>query len=154
MEEMRLFRLIFTGVWCLVGVIFFLLGFLLRRMDQKKRLRCSAMTTATVVDYERRHSHQSHSSSWYPVLRYYANGWREGVSNCGTGRPRYEVGSTVTVFYDPETPGSFYIEGDKVLKLVSTVFLIVGVAALAIGLAAGILVTLFASFGSTRPIGW
>ena len=143
MPDRGLFTLIFTGVWCLVGVIFLAVGFALRRSFLRKEERLRARATGTVTEVVRRVSHSSDgdSDSWYPIVSFEADGRAISLeSDVGGGRKRFYEGQTVEVLYDPDDPSCFTLEGLDPTRLLGRVFLGVGLGCVAIGLVAALAV--------------
>lgn len=142
MFDRGLFTLIFTGVWCLVGVIFLVVGFCLRRGCLRREERLRARATGTIAEVVRRVSHSSDgaSASWYPIVEFEADGRTVSLeSSDGGGRKRFYEGQSVEVLYDPDDPACFRIEGFDTLRLASRVFLGVGLGCVAIGLIAALI---------------
>ena len=143
MPDRGLFTLIFTGVWCLVGVIFLAVGFGLRRSFLRREERLRARATGTVTEVVRRvdHSSDGGSASWYPIVSFEADGRAISLeSDAGGGRKRFYEGQSVEVLYDPDDPSRFMLEGHDPTRLVGRVFLGVGLGCVAIGLVAALLV--------------
>ena len=143
MFDRGLFTLIFTGVWCLVGVIFLAVSFGLHRSCLRREERLRARATGTIAEVVRRVSHSSDgaSASWYPIVEFEADGHTVSLeSSDGGGRKRFYAGQSVEVLYDPDDPSCFCIEGFDTLRLVSHVFLGVGLGCVAIGLVVALIV--------------
>lgn len=134
---MDLFFPLFSGIWCLVGVIFGLIGgFMLYHRRQKERT-CTMYTSATVTDVVRRRHHSTNgyrSTYFHPVFSYYVGG-QEIVteSHFGSSKPKFTVGQTVELFYDPDRPERYYVPEETVGNLLGWIF--VGVCGVCLAIA-------------------
>lgn len=143
MSDSKLFTIIFTGVWCLVGAVFLAVGIALRRSFLRKEERLRARAEGTVTEVVRRVSHSSNgvSVSWRPIVDFDADGRRVSLeSSDGGGQKAFFEGQKVEVLYDPDDPTCFRLEGHATMGTVSKVFLAVGLGCVAIGLVAALLV--------------
>ena len=143
MSGSDLFLIIFTGVWCLVGVIFLGVGFGLYRGAKRReeRLRARAEGTITEVTRRTRHTSDGRSVSWHPIVAFDVDGRTISLeSSDGSGRKRYYEGQRVGVLYDPDDPTCFRLEGRDTLALLGKIFLGVGALCVAIGLDAVLVV--------------
>ena len=145
--DMMAFRMlfvpIFSGVWCLIGVIFCAVGWGLRHSRQRRIARCTERTQGTVIDLVRRvgGSGGSYGVSWHPVFSYFV-GDQQAVkeSNYGASQAKFMIGQPVTVFYDPRDPNTYIVQEEKLGGLLSRVFLIIGTVALLVGVVVGLCV--------------
>ena len=127
------FTWLFFGIWALVGRVFVLVAWILRRVRLRRAERCTACASGTVVELEYRHW-KKQGGAYYPVVEFPVDGQIHRVrSNCGSRPARYAAGEAVTVRYDPEDPDRFELEGDHVLALLERVFLFVGLGCVLIG---------------------
>ena len=139
MTDTKIFILIFTGVWCLVGVVFLAVGLAFRAAFRRREERMRARAAGTVVEVVRRMS--SDSAAFYPIVEFEADGRKISLeSSDGGGRKRFYEGQSVEVLYDPDDPSQFMLEGFNALAIVGKVFLIIGLACIAIGVIVGVAV--------------
>ena len=146
MTDSGLFTLIFTGVWCLVGLVFIAVGIGLRRSFARREERLRTRATGTITEVVRRVSHGSdgESVSWYPIVDFEADGRRISLeSDEGGGRKRFYEGQAVEVLYDPDDPACFRLEGRSATLLLGNIFLAIGLGCVAIGIAAALIVNRF-----------
>ena len=146
MSDSGMFTLIFTGIWCLVGVIFLCVGIGLRRGFLKKEERLRARASGTVAEVVRRthHSSDGDSVSWYPIVEFEAEGRRISLEyDEGGGRKTFYEGQGVEVLYDPDDPACFRLEGRSTTLMVGNIFLAVGLGCVAIGVIVGLVVSGF-----------
>ena len=94
-----------------------------------------------------RQSHDSdggYSSSWHPVIEYNIRGLRYiKESAFGSSRPKYAIGQTVEVYYNPEDHHEYYIAGDTLPKTIAIIFTVVGIIAISIAIVSAILILYF-----------
>ena len=139
MSDIAMFTLIFTGIWCLVGVIFLCVGLFLRKSALNREERLRARTSGTVTEGVRRGG--ANGAGWYPIVEFEADGRRLSLeSRDGGGAKRFYEGQSVEVLYDPDDPACFQLEGMNTLRLVGTIFTWVGLGSIAIGLIAAVIV--------------
>lgn len=147
MMNIDLFVLLFTGIWCFIGLVFFCVGAGLRRAYSRREERLRARAEGVVTEVVRKVSHGSEGESvgWYPIVEFTVDGRRVSLqSGVDSGRRQYFEGQTVEVLYDPDDPFVFRLEGEDTFKLLGTIFLAVGLGCIAIGLAVGLAVRHFA----------
>ena len=143
MFDRGLFTLIFTGTWCLVGVVFLGVGLGLRRRCLRREERQRARASGTVAEVVRRVDHASDrtSVSFHPVVAFEVDGRKISLEAAdGDWRKRYCEGQGVEVLYDPDDPSCFRLEGFDPLRLLGRVFLWIGLGAVAVGLIAAVVV--------------
>ena len=140
MTDTRLFTLLFTGTWCLVGAIFLCVGIGLRRSFARREERLRARAEGVVAEIVRRERRDSDGRgvSWYPIVEFEAD-VRKISLECGDGggRKTFYEGQRVEVLYDPDDPSVFRIEGHGTTRLLGNIFLAVGLVCVAIGVIAG-----------------
>ena len=141
MNDLDLFIILFSGIWCLVGGVFLAVGIGLRRSFVRREERLRTRATGTITEVVRRVSHGSdgESVSWYPIVEFTADGRRVSLeSDEGGGRKRFYEGQSVEVLYDPDDPTCFRLEGRSIVSLLGRIFLAVGICCIAIGLIAAL----------------
>jgi hypothetical protein len=108
------------------------------QLEADKVKACTSVTSATVIDYDGSY----HSSG---IIRYAAN----GVTYTGAklaGMRASDVGSKLTIHYDPQNPALFYV-GEK--KDFSWTGWLIGMASLMLGVP---LIMVFAYFDAIRKM--
>lgn len=143
MSGETLFLIIFTGVWCLVGVIFLGVGLGLYRGAKRREERLRARTDGVIVEVARhvRGSSDSRSVSWHPIVEFEVDGHTVSLeSEGGDWRKRFYEGQHVGVLYDPDDPSCFRLEGRDIQAFVGKIFLGVGALCVAIGVDAVLIV--------------
>lgn len=146
MTDMDLFAVIFSGVWGLVGAIFFLVGFFIRRSVLRTEERCSERAEARVLEVirHRHHSQSGSSSSWHPLVEFDYEGKTISLeAPRGAGRKKFYVGQLLNIRHDPDDPANFYVEGESAVKLLYLIFMVVGLAAVMIAVIALIIIKNF-----------
>lgn len=139
MSNNDLFVLMFTGTWCLVGVIFLCVGIGLKAGFARREERLRARAAGTVTEIVRRTN--GDSSAFYPIVSFEYEGRTISLeSRDGGGRKRHYEGQSVEVLYDPDDPTCFRLDGEGSTRLIGNIFLAVGLGCIAIGIIAGMLV--------------
>jgi len=126
---MALFKYLFCGIWALLGIIFSVIGFFLRRHALRVEERCTRRAEATVIEVIRHRHHSQHGSSysWHPLVEFDYEGRKVQLeSSSGAGRKKYYEGQVLNIFHDPDDPSVFFVEGNRPDKIVGTVFKWVG----------------------------
>ena len=154
-DDVGLFTLIFTGTWCLLGVIFLCVGIGLRRSAARRDERLRARAQGTVTEVVRRvgGSYGKSGPAWYPIVDFNADG-RTVSLECaeGGGRKSFYEGQSVEVLYDPDDPSCFRLDGRDTLALVGRVFFWIGLACVAVGAGVGLLVNRLAASGTAARL--
>lgn len=143
MEWKMMFILIFSGIWCFLGIVFLSVSWIISSVRANKNEVCTSKAMGTVTGFA---SGRQRSGGLYPVVEYTtARGETLTVrSNIGMNPPKYKAGDIVHIKYDPNKPESFYIDGDDTANTVKKIFFFVGLGLIAVGLTVGILVFIFA----------
>ena len=138
MSYTLMFVIMFSGVWALVGVIFFIIGIVMLNNRNKKEINCTSKTYGKVTDIVRHQSYDGdggYSSSWHPVFEYNIGELKfikESVY--GSAQSKYAIGQEVEVYYNPEDYNEYYIAGDVRSKTLATIFTIAGIGAIIIAI--------------------
>lgn len=139
MFDVKMFTLVFTGIWCLVGVIFLCVGLAMRKSALNREERLRARTSGTVIEVVRHGG--ANGAGWFPIVEFEADGRRISLeSRDGSGARRFYEGQAVEVLYDPDDPACFQLEGMNTVRLVGTIFTWVGLGSIAVGLIAALIV--------------
>lgn len=143
-QDKMIFVLVFTGTWCLVGVVFLAVGGMLACLHRRKQRLCSERVWGQVVDILPVYGKEG-GMTLAPLVEYATPlGMMRQRSAVSSGNCPYAVGQTVAVWYDPAQPSRWYLEGEKVSRMLSRIFLGVGAGAVLLGVAVGVSVVLFA----------
>ena len=65
MNDTTLFIVMFTGIWCFVGLIFLIIGIAFKRSFERREERLRGHAEGTVTEVVRRRSRDT--SSFYPI---------------------------------------------------------------------------------------
>ncbi len=142
MQDKMIFVLVFTGIWCLVGVTFLAVGGVMFCLYRRKRQLCSERVWGQVVDILPVYRKEG-GVTLAPLVEYATPlGLMRQRSAVSSGSCPYAIGQTVAVWYDPAQPSRWYIEGEKISRVLSRVFLGVGAGAVLLGAVVGICVLL------------
>ena len=128
-----LFPLLFGGIWGFVGLVFLLVGLFMNLFRKRKEKRCTAETVGRItalVANPGQGGLTQHPQVTYQIgmLTY------EKISPFGSTNPRFAIGEQVTVYYDPNDPHVYCIKEWKAPRLLSLIFILVGVSCFAVAL--------------------
>ena len=138
MRDTTLFIIMFTGIWCFVGLIFLIIGIAFKRSFARREERLRAYAEGTVTEIVRRKSKDT--SYFYPIVSFDYEGRTISLeSDVGGGRKKYYEGQKVGVLYDPDDPTVFRLGSDNGTRLIGRILLAVGLACIAVGIIAGLL---------------
>ena len=145
MSDTGLFTLIFTGVWCTVGIAFLGIGFFLRSRGVQNRERLRARAEATVVDFIDHfgtyHNHPTHSRN--PVVEFDYEGRTISVECMeGLGPRSFYEGQRVELLYDPDDPSFVRMAGFQPEAKLGTVFVVIGTASIVLGITAAAIINM------------
>ena len=125
MNDTTLFIVMFTGIWCLIGLIFLCVGIGLKRSFAHREERLRGRAEGTVTEVVRRRSRDT--SSFYPIVSFEYEGRTISLeSDAGGGRKKYYEGQKVGVRFDPDDPTVFRMDDDNGARLIGNIFLAVG----------------------------
>ena len=123
MEDKMLFIAIFSGIFCGIGLIFLMVSWIITAVIADRKKNCTSKAVGTVTDLVRStnyHDRNSHARGFHPVVQYTTDkGETLSVTSAvSTSPPKYRIGDTVHVKYDPNKPEKFYIDGDNTINIV------------------------------------
>lgn len=99
----------------LFGIAAVALGGFTGWMEISRRSKCSVEIEAEIADVTRKHYHTGRrgSNDYYPVLKYKVDGEEHGgiADVASPRRNKYEVGKTMTIRYNPDSPDEFHVKG-------------------------------------------
>ena len=125
-----MFIIIFSGVWGIVGIVFFLIGILMLNNLKKKEIHCTSKTYGKIVDIVRHQSSDNdvgYSVSWHPVIEYNVGELKFiKESIYGSSQSKYAIGQNVEVYFNPDDYNEYYIADDNLPKLLAKIFTAVG----------------------------
>lgn len=135
-KKVTAFLTIISVVFIAIGVIIGALGGIMYFADKQESDRCTETVTALVTDM--RQSSSSHAQA--PVFSFTADGKVYTVKmNTYSSPPKYSVGDTAELRYDPTDPNSVYDDSDNFLRYMAIGFGGGGVLEIAVGI-----ITMFA----------
>ncbi len=142
---MKLIGLILTGV----GLPFLLMGGILTY--QEINFLHTAVETAGTVKEIASYTGSKSGKQYYPVVEFRSEDGRLYTfkSNHSAAEPEYQIGQTVTVYYNPAEPAEAQIEGMTELLLMGLIFGGIGLIFCSIG---GIVIILY--IRRLREIEW
>lgn len=124
-------------VYTMIGmgiVLLFIAAMAMLMLAQLRR--CTAKMNATITNIKRQNRH------YYPVYEYYVNGVRYARVGTACTRSSMQVGSTISIAYNPQEPQQSHIPGhdDKTYKFVAIVCIIIGLIPLIGGICMALLI--------------
>lgn len=139
MNEKLLFISIFCGVWCFLGIIFLSIGIGTGGHRRRLERRCSERVWGSVADVVPNRG--ADGATLCPMVEYATpQGLMRQLSPVSSTRCRYAVGQAVAVWYDPQDPSVWYLEGDKSAHLLAEIFAIIGSVCIGIAVLVGLIV--------------
>lgn len=134
-----MFIIFFTGIFCLVGFVFVVVGWILRKNEQKKRACCVGQVWGKIIGFQ---SHYSSDGTTYSPIYEFTIGEETIVhhSHVSSSHISYYEGQNVKINYDPHDYQCSYIEGDKTQSRLSLFFIIFGSVFMLVGLIVGFIV--------------
>lgn len=146
-------------IFIVAGVIFAVIGVILMMVTHGKKVRCTSVTTAKVVDIIRdvRRNYSSrgagrgvnitvgnmnmavgnnapyNTTSFYPLFEYNVDGVKYvRKSSSGASSPKYGIGEEVEIHYNASNPNEFYDGKGNASMITGMIFTIFGVLFIAI----------------------
>lgn len=114
------------GIFLLVGLLFLVIGLVLRSSKQKKAKRCTAIAQGTVVDIVA-HANRSSAPTFSPLYAYEVGGLQYFHSpSVSSTIINYAIGEPVTVYYNPHDPHECRLEKDTASKALTLIFICLG----------------------------
>jgi len=118
-------------VFVLVGLVFAGIGGFLLWRDKRLEKACTAQVSGTVKDVSQSTSYSKKGgrrTSYRPIFTYSVGGVEYvQQSHVSSARPKFDVGESVTVFYDPSSPKRFYVLEEGKSTVAGICFVAVGV---------------------------
>ena len=144
MSNTLIFGIMFSGVWALLGVTFFIVGIVMLKNMKKKERKCTSKTYGKVKDIVKHQNYDrddGYSTHWHPVIEYNV-GQLKFIKEFtyGSTRIQYAIGQDVEVYYNPENYNEYYIAGNTLQKNLATIFTIVGIGATIVAIFCAILI--------------
>ena len=133
MKNMLIIAIIILGIGLTLGVVFLVIGLAVTNNKNKKNERCTSKTSGKVINmaqrcYKRMGIDDYSNFAWHPVIEYQIGETKvEKEYNFGSGKPKYEIGQKIQIYYNPQNYNEYYIEGDNVQTIVAKGFTIAGI---------------------------
>lgn len=149
-------------VFIVIGVIFAVIGVIIMLTTHGKKVRCTSVTNAKVVDIIRNvtkdysshrnnvgngitinignesfnnnsHLRAYNTTTFYPLLEYTIDGTKYvRKSNIGSSSPKYTIGEEIEIHYNASNPNEFYTGKGNASMMVGMIFTIIGILFIAI----------------------
>jgi len=137
--------ILFYIVFGVFGGIFTIMGYIILRKTRKQKYNCTIKTYGKVVNNIKHTATETNATgayenadSWHALFEYNVAGEKcVKESSLGTRYPKYEIGQTVEIYYNPENYHDFYVVGDTYpsnlgIILISIGIIIIGIVLFAI----------------------
>ena len=125
--------------YLLVGIVIVLIGLLLIGTGSRKKRRCSASTSAVIVEIEKEDDESAREGtkkkySYTPIYEFTVNGTtvRKSGGIYSHNKKKFRVGDTASVKYNPENPEEFLVNGKSGDKGFGIALLLFGLVIIAI----------------------
>jgi cbb3-type cytochrome oxidase subunit 3 len=137
-----------VAILILIGLTLIGIGLWMLQKQRKKNAACSAPVTAELLRYEQNTESEieegriRHTTYYYPVFKYMANGEEHTASSSfGNNKRRWKTGAQVAIHYNPENLDMIRAPGEIGNYFGFVVSTILGLACMAFGIlaAAGVL---------------
>lgn len=132
MDNTILFKIIFLGIEGIISGVFLITGlYYLRRNQKEKKYTCKVYGKVVNNISRREKVNDTYRTYWYSLCEYTVGETKcARQTNIGTFQPRYEIGQTVTIYYNPDNCHESYIEGDNNSKMKAIVCFVLGIISL------------------------
>ncbi len=140
-----IFNITFGAFGGIFAITFFLMGYKILRKAKKQKYNCTIRTYGKVVNNIKHTATETNATgayenadSWHALFEYNVAGEKcVKESSLGTRYPKYEIGQTVEIYYNPENYHDFYVVGDTYpsnlgIILISIGIIIIGIVLFAI----------------------
>lgn len=122
----------------LVGILFIGVSAFLYFRNEHLVKSCTMEAEATVVDMDQELNTDSDTVSnymYYPIVEYKAgeNTVRAKMDS-GSSTPEYELGTKITILYNPNKTNEFIVKGEKTMGILSIVFAVIGLGVTVYGI--------------------
>ena len=140
MSEWLGFKVLFSGIFGLVGAIFLAIGIFILQGHRRMLQRCTSRTWGKVTDLIE-HRDRDGKRFWHPVFEYTV-GDRKYIKESGYGSSPspFAVGQNVAVYFNPNDFEDYFAEGETAPDLLGKIFTAVGAGLLVFGILAALLI--------------
>ena len=125
--------------YLLVGIVIVLLGFLSLKKGSQKKNRCTASASALIVEIEKDEDAAGREGTrkkytYTPIYEFVANGntVRKSGGIYSHNKKEFSVGDTATVYYNPDKPEEFLVNGKSGGKGFGIALMLFGLVIIAI----------------------
>lgn len=125
-------------VFIVIGVIFAVIGVIIMLTTHGKKVRCTSVTNAKVIDIIKNitkdySSHKNNTKKFYPLLEYTINETKYvRKTSLGSSLPKYEIGEEIEIHYNASNPNEFYTGKGNISMMLGMIFTIFGMLFIAI----------------------
>ena len=127
--------------YLLAGIVLVLIGILSIRKGSQKKKRCTASASAVIVEIEKDEDAAGREGTrkkytYTPIYEFVANGntVRKSGDIYSHNKKEFSVGDTATVYYNPDKPEEFLVNGKSGGKGFGIALMLFGLVIIAIAL--------------------
>lgn len=114
-----------------LAIIFFIIGIVVLRKTNRQKSNCTIKTYGKVVNnirHKDRDTNGEIKDSWHALFEYNVDDVKcSKESTLGTRQPKYEIGQTVEIYYNPKNCHDFYVVGDTYPPIIGRILLGIGI---------------------------
>ena len=144
MKNKIMFPIVFSGIWILIGLIFFILGLVMKKNIKKKIESCTSKTYGKVIDIAKRPNNDNSGYNYFPVLEYTVGDMKFIKEyTIGGSSPVFGIGQNLEIYFNPDDYNEYYIGGDKTPTTFAIISIFAGIKSIFIGVASAVIMMLF-----------
>ena len=134
-------NVLFYIVFGVFGGTFTIMGYIILRKTRKQKYNCTIKTYGKVVNNIRHTITETSTGGGYKKVDYWHALFEYNVAEekCvkestlgGRRQPKYEIGQTVEIYYNPENPHDFYVVGDTYPSAFGIILISIGIIPISI----------------------
>ena len=123
---------IFIAFWGLFGLFWIMCGIIIFKNMEKKKRVCTSKTSGKVIDIE---EDTREMIAYSPVFEYTVGDHKYVKEyTYGSNVIPYKIGQEVEIYYNPNKPDQYYVEGDVLYKRVAKIIIFLGIICLLLSL--------------------
>lgn len=123
---------IFIAFWSLFGLFWIMRGIIIFKNMEKNKSVCTSKTSGKVIDIE---EYKGKMIAYNPVFEYTVGDYKYVKEyTYGSNVIPYKIGQEVEIYYNPNKPDQYYVEGDTLYKMVAKIIIFLGIICLLVSL--------------------
>ena len=119
----------------IIGIVLLTAGAFLLIKNNMLIKNCTVEAEATVVDMDQEYSADDGGDyMYYPIIEYKVGEETvRATMSKGSGTPEYNINDKIAILYNPDNTEEFIVKGESSSKLISILFIALGVLVTGIG---------------------